>query len=122
MQRLGFKNIVMVIILLLLAGQTTAASEFSCAFMTSPVQTLDPPLVTDVTDHSQHMGTVTASGNQAASDCCPDCDCTAGSCSFIAIPIYQQLTLVTLASSVEVYSDKMLEQLPTSLFRPPITV
>jgi len=121
MQQARFRKLMVVIVLLLVAGQAAAASRIACAFMTSPVQTLEQPLVAEAIDHSRHMGMAATTDDQSGSECCPDCDCIAGSCSVFAVPVYQNSTVIALSTPVEGYSDKTLNQLLSSLFRPPIT-
>jgi hypothetical protein len=111
----------MIVVLLLVAGQAAAASRIACASMTFPAQLLEQPLAADAVNHSQHMDMVSASDNQPAPDCRPDCNCIAGSCSSLVGPAYQEPRAVTLTSPVESFSDKTLNQLSISLFRPPIT-
>ena len=121
MQWVRFKTCLMVVVLLLVAGQAAAASRIACASMNFPAQILEQPLAADAVNHSQHMDMVSASDNQPASDCCPDCDCIAGSCSAFVVPVYQELKPVMLSSPIENFSDKTLNQQSISLFRPPIT-
>jgi hypothetical protein len=121
MQLARSKNIVLIVLLLLVAGQAVAASSMTCAFMNSPGQLLEQPLQVDnAIDHSQHMTMSASAGEQVDSDCCPDCDCNSGGCSTVALPVYQQPFVATFSSVTSNYSQKPPHQFPISLFRPPI--
>lgn len=73
-------------------------------------------------DHSQHMGSNAFSLDGAATaDCCPDCDCSVGGCSSVALPAYQSTFSSSLKSTTGHYDESANFQLAVSLFRPPIT-
>jgi len=103
-------------------GQVVASTSVSCQSLSAPLQTHEQMMDSGVMDHSQHMGSNTVSfDGMAAADCCPDCDCSVGGCSSVALPAYQSTFSSSLKSQFGHYDESADLQLAVSLFRPPIS-
>ncbi len=114
MRAAKYRHTFVAILMMVFIGQVVAASiDVSCQSLSAQEEMMD---------HSQHMGSNAFSLDGAATaDCCPDCDCSLGGCSSVALPAYQSTFSSSLKSKTGHYDESANFQLAVSLFRPPIT-
>ena len=121
MRTAKYRHLIVVLLMMTFIGQVVASTSVSCQSPSAPLQTHEQMMDSGVMGHSQHMGSNTVSlDGIAATDCCPDCDCSLGGCSSVALPAYQSTFSSSLKSLTGHYDESADFQLAVSLFRPPI--
>lgn len=121
MRTAKYRHLIVALLMMTFIGQVVASTSVSCQNLSAPLQAHELTVDSGVMDHSQHMGSGTVSlDGMAAADCCPDCDCSLGGCSSVALPAYQSTFSSSLKSLTGHYDESADFQLAVSLFRPPI--
>jgi len=122
MRTAKYRHLIVALLMMTFIGQVVASTSVSCQSLSAPLQTHEQMMDSGVMDHSQHMGSNTVSfDGMAAADCCPDCDCSVGGCSSVALPAYQSTFSSSLKSQFGHYDESADLQLAVSIFRPPIS-
>mgnify|MGYP001024982370 CR=1 FL=1 len=122
MRTVKYRQLIVALLMMAFIGQVVASTSMSCQSLSAPLQAQEQMMDSGMMDHSQHMGSNTFSLDGATTaDCCPDCDCSLGGCSSVALPAYQSTFLSSLKSTTGHYAESANFQLAVSLFRPPIT-
>ena len=121
MRKAKYRHLIVALLMMTFIGQVVASTSVSCQNLSAPLQAHEQMMDSGVMDHSQHMGLGTVSlDGMAAADCCPDCDCSLGGCSSVALPACQSTFSSSLKSLTGHYDESADFQLAVSLFRPPI--
>lgn len=118
MRKARYKTIIVVLLTLVFTGQALASGKLSCQNRSS-----EQKISSDMVDHSQHMGMDSSSGDTMVSfECCSNCDCNMGGCTATAVlPAGPSLFVTEVDSLASHYNESTANQLPVSLFRPPIS-
>ncbi|WP_162789641.1 hypothetical protein [Cycloclasticus sp. PY97N] len=122
MRTAKYRQLIVALLMMAFIGQVVASTSMSCQSMSAPLQAHELMMDSGMMDHSQHMGSNAFSLDGAATaDCCPDCDCSLGGCSSVALPACQSIFSSSLKSITGHYDESADFQLAVSLFRPPIS-
>ena len=122
MRTAKYRHMIVALLMMAFIGQVVASTSMSCQSLSAPSQAHELMMDSSMMDHSQHMGSNAFSLDGAATaDCCPDCDCSLGGCSSVALPAHQSTFSSSLKSIAGHYDESANFQLAVSLFRPPIT-
>lgn len=122
MRTVKYRQLIVALLMMAFIGQIVASTSMSCQSLSAPLQAQEQMMDSGMMDHSQHMGSNAFSLDGAATaDCCPDCDCSLGGCSSVALPACQSIFSSSLKSITGHYDESTDSQLVVSLFRPPIT-
>ena len=121
MRRARYQKILLVLLMLVFGGQAMASANIICQNQTSSPQSTELAM-SDMADHSQHLGLNPPVDESSSLDCCPDCDCSVGGCSAsAALPTTQNLLSIDAVLFTKRYNERAEGPLTTSLFRPPIS-
>jgi hypothetical protein len=120
MRRIRYQNILIVLLLLVFSGQAIASASISCQNIPSSAQPSEEALVSNMVDHSKHLGLKlsTDGATSTSVEDCPDCDRCFSSTT---LPTAQNLSSFSLVSMANRYNELVDTQSITSLFRPPIS-
>jgi len=118
MRTAKYKHLALAILMMCFIGQALASTSVLCQNPSMPMQSHEQMMASDMVDHSQHMSSL---DEMVITDCCPDCDCNMASCTSVALPTNQLLTISQLQSIHGLYHESTGYQLTSSLYRPPIT-
>ena len=122
MRTVKYRQLIVALLMMAFIGQVVASTSMSCQSLSAPLQAQEQMMDSGMMDHSQHMGSnVLSLDGAVTADCCPDCDCSLGGCSSVALPAYQSTFSSSLNSATGHYDESTDSQLVVSLFRPPIT-
>lgn len=122
MQTANYRRIILVLLMFTFIGQVVASTSESCRSLSAPSSEHQLTMEYSEMDHSRHMGSNTmACGGATDTDCPPDCSCSMGGCSSLAIPIHQSTFSAGLKSQFGRYDESVDLHLTASLFRPPIS-
>lgn len=122
MRTAKYRHMIVALLMMAFIGQVVASTSMSCQSMSAPLQAHELMMDSGMMDHSQHMGSNAFSLDGAATaDCCPDCDCSLGGCSSVALPACQSIFSSSLKSITGHYDESADFQLAVSLLRPPIS-
>jgi hypothetical protein len=133
---MSHKLIITIVVLLAFLSQSLFAYSISCSMMSKPVPKHVVTHKSAMSDHAVHMNHSThdshlqqqsaAQQNEVAQkqimDCCKlDGDCSMGSCSSIGLVALQATSATNQNNHVTIlFTFSVINQLTTSLFRPPI--
>lgn len=122
MRTVKYRQLIVALLMMAFIGQVVASTSMSCQSLSAPLQAQEQMMDSGMMDHSQHMGSnVLSLDGAVTADCCPDCDCSLGGCSSVALPAHQSTFSSSLKSIAGHYDESTDSQLVVSLFRPPIT-
>lgn len=122
MRTAKYRQLIVALLMMAFISQVVASTSMSCQSLSAPSQAHELMMDSGMMDHSQHMGSNAFSLDGAATaDCCPDCDCSLGGCSSVALPACQSIFSSSLKSITGHYDESADFQLAVSLFRPPIS-
>ena len=115
---------IVALLMMIFIGQVIASTTVSCQRQPASPQPHEQMIDSGMMDHSQHMMSLTTSSADDAtgSVCCPDCDCSLGGCSTVAVlPLGQHLYTPDIGSLTSQYHELLDGQLMAYFFRPPIS-
>ena len=120
-----FKQLMTAIMLLIFAGQVTAAAVIPCKMMTQQQSTsMDMTLDMQGMDHSSQQMDVDMTADSGSNfDCCdPKNNCSMSGCVIAAPPVLPNPVFIKAsAQKINLYTSLALSQASVSLHRPPIS-
>lgn len=123
MRKIRYQNVLILLLMFVFGGQAIASVSISCQNISSSAQSPEQTLVSDMVDHSKHLGlkSSTDGATPISVEDCPDCDCSLHRCfSSTTLPTAQVLSSFSLVSIAGHYNELVDTQSSTTLFRPPI--
>jgi len=123
MQVTKYRNIVVALVMMTFIGQAVALVPASCQSQSMSLQSHEQMVGSDLMDHSQHASVgATSTDASVAFECCSDCECSMGECTFEALPTSVHLTFAAQVSSfISLYDQLNKIQSVGSLYIPPIS-
>jgi hypothetical protein len=122
MRKIRYQNVLIVLLMLVFGGQAIASTSISCQNISSSAQSSEQVLISDMVDHSQHLGLKSSTDGATSLEDCPDCDCSLHRCfSSTTLPTAQGLFSFSVVSLTSRYNELVDTQSTTTLFRPPIS-
>ncbi len=115
-----YKNLIIALLMMTFVGQSVASVSLSCQNPATQSQLHEQTMDAAGMDHSQHAGMNSSAGSDS-SECCPECDCSLGSCFTAVLPASQHAFAFNPATLTSRFVSPAENQLTASLFRPPIS-
>lgn len=122
MIRVRYQRIILLLLMWVFGVQGLASANSSCDHEPSSSKAAEHAMSFQMVEHSQHLELASSSDVVATPDCCPDCDCSLGGCSNLAILSGSHtVTSFEIVLPSSQYSERFEDSLALSLFRPPVS-
>jgi hypothetical protein len=120
--RVRCQRFILVLLMLLFGLQGLVSANSSCHHEASPSQAAEHVMPSHMADHSQHSEIASSADMATTPDCCPDCDCSLGGCSNLAIlSVSQILVSSDIVLPTSRFNERFEDLLALSFFRPPVS-